>query len=152
MKNETRKNKSRGRPSPVEQLKIRSTLEECFNDGISPYAAERLTGHNINTVRKYYREFYKKITKSFDKEFVQGCKERIAYTFAALENDLLGMVTLRKKLEKVKGGRKPNIPLNKLLITLNEKIVNLRIKLLDTANSPTYDEKLKALKAEDEQK
>ena len=90
MDNDTNENNrnGRGKPSKHEQLEIERELRSLFINGLSPYAAANKTGHSINTVRKYYRKFYKEIRDLEGQDFAQECKDRIVSACFGIDNEI----------------------------------------------------------------
>jgi hypothetical protein len=143
----------KGRPGKFEQLQIEKKLQTLFVRGLNSYSAAIKTSYSINTVKKYYSNFYQKIRYLEGPEFDQACKNRKILTCSAIDEQLLKMEKMQTELEqKSQTGKIQYIQLCKLRISLSNSISNLHMKKLSIANSPTYDEMLTALKKVDEQK
>jgi hypothetical protein len=143
----------RGRPNKPRQLDIESNLRIPFQSGKSTYQAAIETGYNINTVKKYYAQFYKEIKDLEGTEFAQACKDRKISTGFVIDTQISKMEKLQEELEKKASTDKiPYIQLCKLRINLSNLISDLHMKKLNIANSPTYDEILTALRDAGEQK
>ena len=143
----------KGRPSKFEQLEIEKKLRPFFTSGLSSYTASRETNYSVNTVKKYYKKWYKEIRDSEAPEFVQACNDRRISTCLAQDEQLLKAERMQKELEeKTRTDVTPNIQLYKLRIRLIQLISDLLLKKLNTANSPTLDDMLTAFKKVDEQK
>ena len=74
----------RGRPARLVQQNMQKTLRLYYERGISATATAQRTGININTVCKYFEEFYEQVTESEKLDFLERQKkdrERIIITF-----------------------------------------------------------------------
>ncbi|HZS74466.1 MAG TPA: hypothetical protein VFA69_08200 [Candidatus Nitrosotalea sp.] len=150
--NKTNRN-GKGRPSKPEQLEIERTLRPLFMRGLSVYAAADKTGYSINTVKKYYRNFYKEARNMEGQDFAQECKDRIVSTCLGIDREISKLEKIREEIElKSQNSGAQYIQLCKLRINLSDSISDLHMKRLGIANSPTYDEMLAALKKIREQK
>jgi len=155
MKNDTDNtvHNRKGRPSKAEQIQIERRLKPLFMRGSSSSSAAIETGYSINTVKKYYGNFYQEIRDLEDPEFNQACKNRKISACLGIDKQLLKMEKMQKELEqKPQTGGTQDIQLYKLRISLANSISDLCIKRLNIANSPTSDELLLALRKVDEQK
>jgi hypothetical protein len=155
MKNDTDNtiHNRKGRPSKFEQLQIEKRLKPLFMRGLSSYSTAFETHYSINTVKKYYDNFYQEIRDLEGSEFNQACKDRKISACLGMDEQLLKMEKMQKELEqKPQTGGTQDIQLYKLRISLANSISDLRIKRLNIANSPTSDEILVALRKVDEQK
>ena len=151
--NDKANHNKRGRPSQFEQLEIERRLRPLILKGLSPYYAAIETGYSINTVRKYYRKICKGISDLESSEFVQACKDRNAFTCLAMDDQLSKLNKMQQELEKKTPiDETQYIQLYKLRINLVNSILDLLIKKLNIANSPTYDDMLTALRKIGEQK
>jgi len=149
--NESNQNR-KGRPSKFEQLQIERRLRPIFLKGTSPHFASIETGYSVNTVKKYYENFYKEARDLEGPEFDQACKERKFSTCLAIDEQIRKMDKMQKELEqKSQINGMQDIQLYKLRISLCNLISDLNIKRLSIANSPTSDELLTALRKVDEQ-
>ncbi len=150
--NETNRN-GKGRPSKFEQLQIEKRLQPLFMIGLSSYSATIETGYSINTVKKYYSNFYQEMRDLEGPEFDQACKDRKISTCFGIDEQLLNMKKMQRELEqKPQTDGSKYIQLYKLRISLAKSISDLLTKKLNIANSPTSDEMLVALRKVDEQK
>jgi hypothetical protein len=155
MDNDTDENNrnGKGRPTKSEQLQIERRLRPLFVKGTNSYYAANETGYSLNTVKKYYRNFFQEVRELEGPEFDQACKDRIISACLGIDEQILKMEKMQKELElKSQTGGKQDIQLYKLRINLSNSISNLRIQRLGIANSPTSDEMLAALRKVDEQK
>lgn len=155
MKDQTNEsnNNGRGRPTKSEQLQTERRLRPLFMRGMSTYSASIETGYSINTVRKYYDNFYKETRDLEGPEFDQACKDRKITACLALDIQIQKMEKMQKELEqKSQIGGTQDIQQYKLRISLCNMISDLNIKRLSIANSPTADEMLAALSKVDGQK
>ena len=153
--NETNENKrnGRGKPSKHEQLEIERELRLLFIDDVSPYAAANKTGHSINTVRKYYRKFYKEIRDLEGQNFAQECKDRIVSACFGIDKEISNLRKIQKELEnKSQSNGAQDLQRYKLQISLSNSISDLIMKRLGIANSPTYDDMLVAMREVEKQK
>src|SRR5690348_10711916 len=101
MENDTDKTSriGRGRPSKPGQLEIERNLRIPFQSGKSAYQASIETGYNINTVKKYYAQFYKEIKDLEGTEFTQACKDRKISTGFVIDKQISKMEKLQEELE-----------------------------------------------------
>ncbi len=155
MDNGTEKNyhNGRGKPSKQKQLEIERELRSLFIDDVSPYHAAIKTGYSINTVKKYYRKFYKEIRDLEGQNFAQECKDRIVSACFSIDKEISNLRKMQKELEfKSQTDGTQYIQLYKLQISLSNSISDLIMKRLGIANSPTYDDMLAAMRKEGEQK
>lgn len=153
--NETNENKrnGRGKPSKHEQLEIERELRPLFIRDVSPYYAAIETGHSINTIKKYYRKFYKEIRDLEGKDFAQKCKDRIVTACLGIDNEISNLRKIQKELEnKSQSNGAQDLQRYKLQISLSNSISDLIMKRLGIANSPTYDDMLEAMKEVEKQK
>lgn len=150
-RDETNRN-GKGRPSKSEQLEIERNLRTYFGRGKSTYQAAIKTGYSINTVKKYFSNFYKEVRDSEGPEFVQACKDRIVSACLAIDVQLSKMEEMQKELDQIPQAGTRYIQLYKLKISLANSISDLFIKKLNIANSPTFDEMLVAIRKLDEDK
>ena len=155
MDNDTNENNrnGRGKPSKYEQLEIERRLRSLFSMGLSPHAAAIETGYSINTVKKYYRKFYKEIRDFEGQNFAQECKDRIFSACCGIDTEISNLRKIQKELElKSQNSGTQYLQLCKLQISVSNSISDLIMKRLGIANSPTYDDMLAAMRKEGEQK
>ena len=153
MNNDTSENNrnGKGRPTKYEQLQIERRLRPLFLKGASPYHAANETGYSPNTVKKYYSIFYHEVRDLESTEFDQACKNRKVSACFGIDEQIQKLEKIQKEIEfKSQTGGTQDIQLYKLRINLANSISELYIKRLDIANSPTYDEMLKAMKKVEE--
>ena len=76
--------RQRGRPAKETQLSIQKILRQYFERGITASLTAQRTGTNINTVCKYFDEFYEQAAESEKFDFLERQKkerERIVISF-----------------------------------------------------------------------
>jgi len=91
MKDDETNRNVKGRPSKPEQLQIERRLRPLFMRNLSSYTAANETGYSINTVKKYYKDFFRETRDLEGPEFDQACKERRISACLAIDEQLLKM-------------------------------------------------------------
>ncbi|HSB57278.1 MAG TPA: hypothetical protein VLD38_05680 [Nitrosopumilaceae archaeon] len=101
----------RGRPPKEEQLETQKTLQWYFERGITATVTSQRTGKNINTVCKYFEEFYEQISEFEKVEFLERQKkerERIIITFDSQILDTYeSLDDIESEINKYKQEKKP---------------------------------------------
>jgi len=125
-------------------LQIEKTLWPYFEKMLSSSIASKETGLNINTVKKYYRQFSDQIRSSLHPDFICNSKDTIQNCIIALDIQLSKLYTLQDKLEmqinnEIKENSTISPTLYKISINLSEKISQLLLKKTDLSLSPTAD-------------
>lgn len=134
-----------GRPSKSEQMRIEQKLWPYFEKMLSSSVAAKETGININTVRKYYREFSRQLRFSQNPDFVENSKNIIQQCVLALDDQLLHLHKLQDKINSDidrQHSMRYLIPLYKISINLSEKISHLSLQKSNLLLNPTADVKL----------
>ena len=80
--------RKRGRPSPIEQMKIAEELRPYFELDMSVLFTARITEINEKTVRRYFKNWIDVFKKEFDLNLVEQQKTAIARTYYALDSAL----------------------------------------------------------------
>jgi hypothetical protein len=111
---------------------------------LSSSIAAKETGININTVKKYYRDFSNQIKLSQHPDFIQHSKNTIQNCMLALDVQISKLYTLQDKLEMQMNHeirQHDSIPpmLYKISISLSDKISDLLLKKTNLTISPTAD-------------
>ena len=111
---------------------------------LSSSIAAKETGININTVKKYYRDFSNQIKSSQHPDFIQRSKNTVQNCSLAFDVQLSKLYTLQDKLEaqinqeiKQKGKIPP--ALYKISMRLSAEIAGLFFKKANLTLSPTAD-------------
>ena len=146
----------RGRPSLPEQAKTRKRLRQFFlNSKSSEFAASK-TGHDIKTVKKYYKIFAQEVLDSEEQDFIKSTKIAKKQGEYVLENQQSKLEELQRIHERqiqhsIKEGRGiPQLDSStyKTAVKISNAISELEIKKTSLICSPTADVTLEKLTKE----
>lgn len=136
---------NRGRPTVQEQIDIDRELRPYFTLGIGAALASVQTGMDVKTVRKRFKQWYREITQSESKEFLERSKEAKERTIITLESLMLSeQKQIDKVDEKIKqleesGNTKDLEKYLRLRNKLTKQLAELTFTKFDAVSCPTYD-------------
>jgi len=82
---------SRGRPSNAQELQIERKLRDCFTKFYSTSFTVKHTGHDVKTVKKYFKKFKDELMQNEEIDFRQRfheAKERYILALDEIQNSL----------------------------------------------------------------
>ncbi len=128
---------SRGRPSNAQELQIERKLRDCFTKFYSTSFTAKQTGHDIKTVKKYFKKFKYELMQNevidFRKRF-QEAKER---NILVLDDTLYSLYHDRDEIEQqiidAKNTNDPNLvdKLYRTTLKCIEEIKNTVLEKMD---------------------
>ena len=133
-----------GRPSINESRAIKERCKDYFFNGMSAAYTARKVGCNINTVRKYFKEFDKELEILEGKEFEQNAKRNRSKNVIILDSQIDELLELQSELKSElkklkltqKSTRLYEFLINKQ-IQIAKDVAYLSIKREDVANRLT---------------
>jgi hypothetical protein len=141
-------NRLHGRPNKAEEMEIENKIWPYFVQSFSPETISQITGHNIKTVRKYYKKFYSIINTEKEKDYVKEWQMIKKKTGFALELQLAEKIELQNSVKKQFKAYEDNgeeVPywMYKERRKISESIQNTILSLANFALLPTADATLK---------
>lgn len=133
-----------GRPSVNESRSIKKRCNDYFLNGMSAEFTAKKLKCNINTVRKYFKEFDKELEILEGKEFEQNAKRNRSRNVILLDSQIDELLELQSELKSELKKLKPTQKSTRLYeflinkqIQIAKEISNLSIKREDVANRLT---------------
>ena len=136
---------NRGRPTIQEQIDIDRKLRPYFTLGIGAPVVSVQTGMDVKTVRKRFKQWYREITQSESKEFLERSKEAKERKIIAFDHLMLSeQKQIDKVDEKIKQLDESGIfkDLEKYLRLRDKqtkRLAELTSIKFETVSYPTYD-------------
>jgi len=91
---------SRGRPSNAQELQIKRKLQDCFTKFYSTSLTAEQTGHDVKTVKKYFKKFKDDLMQNEAIDFRQRFHEAKERNILALDEILYSLYHDRDKIEQ----------------------------------------------------
>lgn len=136
---------NRGRPTIQEQIDIDRKLRPYFTLGIGAPVVSVQTGMDVKTVRKRFKQWYREITQSESKEFLERSKEAKERKIIAFDHLMLSeQKQIDKVDEKIKqldesGNFKDLEKYLRLRDKQTKRLAELTSIKFETVSYPTYD-------------
>ena len=136
---------NRGRPTIQEQIDIDRKLRPYFTRGIGAPVVSVQTGMDVKTVRKRFKQWYREITQSESKEFLERSKEAKERKIIAFDHLMLSeQKQIDKVDEKIKqldesGNFKDLEKYLRLRDKQTKRLAELTSIKFETVSYPTYD-------------
>jgi len=130
---------NKGRPTLQKQRLIEKKLHEYFIEGYSEASTSHITGHNINTVSKYFRKWCQELI-AFDKEEyhhqMESFRTRLRLTFDAHLQRLYKIQDdIDEELKNYKSENNGKIPHGKGMYKERVNIIGSIAEMFDAATA-----------------
>jgi len=138
---------SRGRPSNAQELQIKRKLRDCFTKFYSTSFTAKQTGHDVKTVKKYFKKFKDELMQNEAIDFRQRFHEAKERHILALDEIQYSLYHDRDEIEKqiidAKNKNDPNLveKLYRTKLKFTEEIKNIlvdKMNLIDVAMPNDY--------------
>jgi len=139
---------SRGRPSNAQELQIERKLRDCFTKFFSTSFTVKQTGHDVKTVKKYFKKFKDELMQNEAIDFRQRFQEAKERNILVLDDTLYSLYHDRDEIEQqiidAKNKNEPNLvdKLYRTKLKFTEAIKNTvleKINLISIAMPDDYD-------------
>jgi len=91
---------SRGRPSNAQEIQIERKLRDCFTKSFSTSSTVKQTGHDVKTVKKYFKKFKDELMQNEAIDYRQRFHEAKERHILALDEILHSLYQDRDEIEK----------------------------------------------------
>jgi len=125
---------SRGRPSNAQELQIERKLRDCFTKFFSTSFTVKQTGHDVKTVKKYFKKFKDELMQNEAIDFRQRFHEAKERHILVLDEILHSLYQDRDEIEKQILDAK-----NKNDSNLVEKLFRTKLKFTEEIKNTVVD-------------
>jgi len=125
---------SRGRPSNAEEIQIERKLRDCFTKFFSTSFTVKQTGHDVKTVKKYFKKFKDELMQNEAIDFSQRFSEANERYILATDEILYSLYQDRDEIEQQIIGAK-----NKNDSNLVEKLYRTKLKFTEEIKNTVVD-------------
>jgi len=128
---------SRGRPSNAQELQIERKLRDCFTKFFSTSFTVKQTGHDVKTVKKYFKKFKDELMQNEAIDFRQRFQEAKERNILVLDDTLYSLYHDRDEIEQqiidAKNTNDPNLvdKLYRTKLKFIEEIKNTVLEKMD---------------------
>ena len=137
---------SRGRPSNSQEIQIERKLRDCFTKFYSTSSTVKHTGHDVKTVKKYFKKFKDELMQNEEIDFPQRFSEAKERNILALDEILHSLYHDKDEIEQqiidAKNKNDPHLvdKLYRTKLKFTEEIKNIVVEKINIIIIPMHSD------------